>query len=262
LNLRRIGLACFLVQIASCVTGFAQNRVEPDGGRLRRAYPDYIAAVRDNRVIWTDGTTTVFDDGYAGKDWLTLLRSPDIEDQLALAYPDNPPPGFRPATNADPGRLRCPAFFEKMYGATMAAVTAKLAIVRWLPSCGRTPVLMTRVNGVDKKLALVSAELEKLPAEFLKYLVDPGGGFSYRTVRDTERPSPHSYGIAFDLNPALTDYWKDAYRNELDKVDYRNRLPLEIVKVFEKHGFIWGGRWYHYDTMHFEYRPELLPAID
>jgi hypothetical protein len=28
--------------------------------------------------------------------------------------------------------------------------------------------------------------------------------------------------------------------------------------VFEKHGFIWGGKWYHYDTMHFEYRPELL----
>jgi peptidoglycan LD-endopeptidase CwlK len=30
------------------------------------------------------------------------------------------------------------------------------------------------------------------------------------------------------------------------------------VRVFEKHGFIWGGRWYHYDTMHFEYRPELI----
>src|SRR5690242_16362928 len=27
---------------------------------------------------------------------------------------------------------------------------------------------------------------------------------------------------------------------------------------FEQHGFIWGGRWAHYDTMHFEYRPELL----
>jgi len=24
--------------------------------------------------------------------------------------------------------------------------------------------------------------------------------------------------------------------------------------------FIWGGRWYHFDTMHFEYRPELLDA--
>jgi D-alanyl-D-alanine carboxypeptidase len=24
------------------------------------------------------------------------------------------------------------------------------------------------------------------------------------------------------------------------------------------YGFIWGGKWYHYDTMHFEYRPELM----
>jgi hypothetical protein len=35
-------------------------------------------------------------------------------------------------------------------------------------------------------------------------------------------------------------------------------MPREIVDIFERHGFIWGGRWYHYDTMHFEYRPELL----
>ena len=34
---------------------------------------------------------------------------------------------------------------------------------------------------------------------------------------------------------------------------------LLIVEIFERHGFIWGGKWYHYDTMHFEYRPELLP---
>jgi len=30
------------------------------------------------------------------------------------------------------------------------------------------------------------------------------------------------------------------------------------VKVFKKHGFIWGGNWYHFDGMHFEYRPEFL----
>jgi hypothetical protein len=34
-------------------------------------------------------------------------------------------------------------------------------------------------------------------------------------------------------------------------------MPQEIVDIFERHGFIWGGKWYHYDTMHFEYRPEL-----
>jgi hypothetical protein len=41
-------------------------------------------------------------------------------------------------------------------------------------------------------------------------------------------------------------------------VPYRNRIPHRIVEIFERHGFIWGGKWYHYDTMHFEYRPELL----
>ena len=39
---------------------------------------------------------------------------------------------------------------------------------------------------------------------------------------------------------------------------WRNRIPQAIVDAFEAEGFIWGGRWFHYDTMHFEYRPELL----
>jgi hypothetical protein len=38
----------------------------------------------------------------------------------------------------------------------------------------------------------------------------------------------------------------------------RNRYPQEIVEIFEKHGFIWGGKWSHFDLMHFEYRPEML----
>ena len=37
---------------------------------------------------------------------------------------------------------------------------------------------------------------------------------------------------------------------------------MEVVEIFEKYGFIWGGKWYHYDTMHFEYRPELLVNPD
>jgi hypothetical protein len=35
-------------------------------------------------------------------------------------------------------------------------------------------------------------------------------------------------------------------------------MPREIVEIFERHGFIWGGKWYHYGTMHFGYRPELI----
>ena len=47
---------------------------------------------------------------------------------------------------------------------------------------------------------------------------------------------------------------------ETAQIAYRDRMPPEIVDIFERHGFIWGGKWYHYDTMHFEYRPELLLA--
>ena len=38
------------------------------------------------------------------------------------------------------------------------------------------------------------------------------------------------------------------------------QIPTEIIDIFERRGFIWGGKWSHYDTMHFEYRPELLTA--
>ncbi|MCL2443985.1 MAG: M15 family metallopeptidase [Treponema sp.] len=30
------------------------------------------------------------------------------------------------------------------------------------------------------------------------------------------------------------------------------------MKTFESQGFIWGGKWQLFDTMHFEYRPEIL----
>ena len=38
---------------------------------------------------------------------------------------------------------------------------------------------------------------------------------------------------------------------------WKNQIPQAIVDAFEAEGFAWGGRWYHYDTMHFEWRPEL-----
>jgi hypothetical protein len=46
-------------------------------------------------------------------------------------------------------------------------------------------------------------------------------------------------------------------RHHLDAIAGAN-IPLAIVEVFERHGFIWGGKWYHYDSFHFEYRPELI----
>jgi hypothetical protein len=72
----------------------------------------------------------------------------------------------------------------------------------------------------------------------------------------------HAWGAAIDINTAHSDYWRWHGAADGGVPAYRNRIPPEIVAVFERHGFIWGGRWSHYDTMHFEYRPELLPGFD
>jgi hypothetical protein len=83
-----------------------------------------------------------------------------------------------------------------------------------------------------------------------------GGGFNWRPIAGTESLSAHSFGIAIDLNPDLGGYWK---WDKGDASDMKRRIdyPAEIISIFEKHGFVWGGKWYHFDLMHFEYRPEL-----
>ena len=114
--------------------------------------------------------------------------------------------------------------------------------------------------GIDDRLTKVSDALEAMPAELSRYGLKPGGGFVWRPIAGTDRLSVHSFGAAFDINVGFSDYWYNN-RNRSDPkahIPFKNRIPLEIVELFEKNGFIWGGRWYHYDTMHFEYRPELL----
>lgn len=198
-----------------------------------------------------------FDDGQK-KTFAQLLQNADLEDQLAQKYPlnrvQNPP-----AINQDPGRFRYEPFFRKMYGNTEAEVRKNLTEIIWLPKNLKKKLLVTKVNNVDKQLKAVSDELEKHP-ELLKYVNNPAGTFSWRVISGTNRLSMHSYGTAIDINLNLSHYWQWDCRckDEAIKLKYRNLIAAQVVEIFEKHGFIWGGKWYHYDTMHFEYRPELL----
>jgi hypothetical protein len=88
------------------------------------------------------------------------------------------------------------------------------------------------------------------------YFQQMGGTFVWRKILGTNRRSPHSWGIAVDIGVPRSDYWEWAKPRE--PIRWRNRIPQAIVDAFEAEGFIWAGRWFHYDTMHFEYRPELL----
>ncbi len=87
---------------------------------------------------------------------------------------------------------------------------------------------------------------------------DPAGSFNWRPIAGTDRLSMHAYGAAIDPNAELGGYWLWTGAAEGEVGEYDNRLPPELVRAMERRGFIWGGKWHHFDGMHFEYRPELI----
>lgn len=226
--------------------------------RLTQAYPDFISSYTDSSIIWKDGYEMLLDDKIKNKNFDSLLSFPDIEDQFFFEYKagqlDIPPP-----MNHDPGRVRYEPFFMRMYGETREEVEKNLVEIAWLPKSYNKKILISKLNGIDKKLTLISEELEK-ETELIKYLINIGGTFNWRTISGVNRLSTHSFGIALDINVNFSNYWRwdNKTQDDSKKIEYKNRIPVKIVEIFEKYGFIWGGKWYHYDTMHFEYRPELL----
>ena len=252
---KRAGLFLASEAIFLSLAGLPGLAQTPALDALVRAYPDLLASHDGGVLIWKDGTRMSVSDGRSDKNFEEKLRNPSILDQLSIPYIKGPPAA--PAgPQDDPGRFRNIAFFDKMYGdCSKDEVQKKLTKVAWLPKSGGGFVKITTVNGVADRLRAVSEELDQLPPEITKYAVPTAGTFNCRAVKDTGNRSCHAWGIAIDLNTKFADYWLWAKNG-----GYRNRMPHQIVEIFERHGFIWGGKWGHFDTMHFEYRPELLDS--
>ncbi|WP_221089684.1 M15 family metallopeptidase [Deinococcus aquaedulcis] len=245
----RVGLwlALLLASPASALT--TQERAQV--AALIRAYPAFLSRVEGDTLIWRDGTRMPLTHSRAAT-YVDLLNAPGLLDQLATRYPACAP--LRPpAWNVDPGRVRFEPFFRKMYGASAAEVAGHLTDVNWFGQRLR----VTQVNGAARSLAAVAAELAGRP-QVRPFVTPSAGTFNWRTIAGTPRLSVHAFGAAIDLNVERSAYWAwGGYREGQRGIPYRNAFPLALVQVFERHGWIWGGRWYHHDTMHFEYRPEL-----
>jgi len=217
---------------------------------LVAAYPDFLDSFDNQFLYWRDGDRTPLRRASPARTVGQVLDDPDIVDIFAWTYPlGETTAGPRPI--GDPGRPRPAALFTRMYGdCRKGEVQRQLTDVRW---AGGHRLRFTRVNGAAGALGRVAEDLDRLGPGYAKYLWPTSGTFNCRVIAGTSGASMHAYGAAIDLASRYGGYWRwGPPRGE--------RLPPEVIHIFEQHGFIWGGKWAHYDTFHFEYRPEIILA--
>jgi hypothetical protein len=222
--------------------------------RLLASYPDHLLSVEHDALLWRDGSCMPIGAAQPARPLEAMLRSATIADQLRQAYQPGPMLAPPPRDHS-PGRLRNTGFFLKMYGDCHAAAPP-LRSVTWMPRTRPQTLSVTTVNDLAGRLERVVAVLEGMPDRVKAHLVPSAGAYNCRVVADTGLPSMHAFGAAIDLGARGSEYWAWSRARSV-RYDPRH-LPGEIVEAFEAERFIWGGKWFHYDSMHFEYRPELF----
>lgn len=95
--------------------------------------------------------------------------------------------------------------------------------------------ILTRIGKEVPRETIVRCQLDQF-----------GGVYEFRVKRGNSKSlSTHALACAIDLAPALNGF----------KVRYGSRsnmMPMQVVKIFEAEGWVWGGLWTNGDAMHFQ----------
>lgn len=224
---------------------------------LESAYPGSDLDLAAGQFVTPGGAVVAFGPARQVSD-AARLQSATIGDMFAQTYPLDFDLNGRLTPWADPGRARNDALFRALYGDSAAEVRAALVTVRYASDRVRAEFAVTTRHCVAAQLAAAlaaAAALEPAPDAWFR---DIGGSFNWRVIAGTDRLSSHSFGAAIDLNADLGGYWRWAGATEGAVGAFATTIPPDLVAVMERFGFVWGGKWHHYDGMHFEYRPELI----
>lgn len=227
---------------------------------LANAYPDHLAQPSSADAMYSHaGQPYPFDPNAIYKDFEDELERADLYSQMRQAYQTGPL-STSPQRNEDPGRLRHTPLFLDMYGKSSTEVASKLVTIHWAPC--HCKLQFSSVNGAAKALEAAGEEIAQ--AGLSHFVSENIGTFNWRKIAGTQRLSMHAFGIAIDfkLPNRLGRYWRwdGAYTNHSKDFPadiLRDKDFNRVVSIFESHGFVWGGKWWHYDSIHFEYRPEL-----
>lgn len=225
---------------------------------LLMAYPESFTAIQttsDGRVyaVLNSGKKILYDDGKEKNRW-QKSGDPDIQDMLEQIYPLHDISEIQPA-NYNPGCVRIYPLLKEVYGINKSRIQSNLVKV----SIGYKYVEFNKNNKASESLKSVMNELLPLSRQSHKVYnaaFPSSGTYNYRLIGGTNRLSSHAFGIAIDLHSNKYDYWRWSTREEGQ--NRLNNYPKEVVHIFERYGFIWGGKWGNFDIMHYEYRPELI----
>ncbi len=180
--------------------------------------------------------------------WAVPTQSDDARYQYLLGIDskvitiDNPPAGYRNATEA---------------AKNMKTITIPI----WKMSSSGGRYTSSAKLTIHKKLARNVQEIFKeIYALDIKFPIKVVKGFMYRKVggvalSKSRIMSIHSFGAAIDINPG--DYDNDYFLgkgNDLRDKSNPYCIPDEVIAIFEKYGWFWGGNFeICADTMHFQY---------
>jgi D-alanyl-D-alanine carboxypeptidase-like protein len=164
----------------------------------------------------------------------------------ARILPGGPPPAAGPVGPARPGTLKV-RFGEPAVGLPYGSDWIRLDpgfVHRYIVS-RRVPILGT-VSCHRAMVPHLRAALAELSRRGLAGLVNPGdyaGCYAPRRIQPRGQLSLHAWGLAVDLNAS-----RNPFRG-------RSHQDPRLVRIMERHGFTWGGRWpTRPDPMHFEFR--------
>lgn len=95
-------------------------------------------------------------------------------------------------------------------------------------------------------------------------------GFNYRLVPGKKKLSNHAFGRAIDINPVQNPFLQDGRSMPPGAVHNATQPGTitdgPVVRIFEKHGWHWGGRWHtSTDWQHFDKvkpKPDRKPQKD
>ncbi|ADL53767.1 M15 family metallopeptidase [Clostridium cellulovorans] len=222
---------------------------------LMMGYPDHIeGVVKENSgliyVVMKSGNKILYDD-MVKKNIDQKLKNPDLQDMLEQVYPLTSISSVM-KENFDPGRIRVYSLLHEVYGKNKGEIEKNLR-------CAVNGLRFNSNNYANDRLVQIMKQIGTLSqtnGKAMACVYPINGTYNYRVISGTGRLSPHSFGIAIDLASNPKDYWQWA---SLEQGNQRiKEYPKELPQVFENNYFIWGGKWSHFDILHYEYRPEII----